>query len=404
MASTFKTFVSDDIANTRTLLHEAIPITGSIVNGATYTDAQSGEEKNIKTYGHGMFQSVYDYPYASSSANHIFDLAYGTSATIQRTENANEQVSNVADTNPSKSKRLNIYNQMGQVLVGHDVSGNIRKFDTDGDLTGGATHDNAFFINFARLLGKDEIKKGTFSMEVGTTEEIGAVRFDNTCIISDDGAESDYRVNSPAGEYGILKLTNGTNGNVQPNFVGGANNNCGLIFYQAGIVVLNPLIWALGNSGANYNPDALGSEEEGNDTGEDELGHDPGFLTNGVKWLSDGTGLVTSLNGDNVSNDEILNGLRARIKNIQFSNTTELNSTIYFCRVGHNDFNYSSNPTYLENSKIKVKNKTTDAPVSYITTVGLYSADNEMLAVAKLSEPLRKDPTNDITLRVRLDY
>ena len=67
MASTFKTFVSDDIANTRTLLHEAIPITGSIVNKTTYTS-----DENIKTYGHGMFQSVYDYPYTSSSANHIF--------------------------------------------------------------------------------------------------------------------------------------------------------------------------------------------------------------------------------------------------------------------------------------------------------------------------------------------
>ena len=51
-----------------------------------------------------------------------------------------------------------------------------------------------------------------------------------------------------------------------------------------------------------------------------------------------------------------------------------------------------------------VKNVSTDVPVSYITTVGLYSADNELLAVAKTSEPLKKDPTNELTLRVRLDY
>ena len=89
---------------------------------------------------------------------------------------------------------------------------------------------------------------------------------------------------------------------------------------------------------------------------------------------------------------------------LNFNNTTELNSTIYFCRVGHNDFNYSSNPTYTKDSKIIVKNKTTDAPVSYITTVGLYSADNELLAVAKLSEPLKKTPDNEFTIRVRLDY
>jgi hypothetical protein len=97
-------------------------------------------------------------------------------------------------------------------------------------------------------------------------------------------------------------------------------------------------------------------------------------------------------------------GLRNRIYNMSFNNTTELNSTIYFCRVAHNDFNYSSNPTYLNGSKLRVKSRASDTPVTYITTVGLYSADNELLAVAKLSEPLRKDPTNEITLRVRLDY
>ncbi len=53
---------------------------------------------------------------------------------------------------------------------------------------------------------------------------------------------------------------------------------------------------------------------------------------------------------------------------------------------------------------MRVKNQETDSPVSYVTTVGLYSADNELLAVAKLSEPLKKDPTNEFTLRVRLDY
>ena len=53
---------------------------------------------------------------------------------------------------------------------------------------------------------------------------------------------------------------------------------------------------------------------------------------------------------------------------------------------------------------MRVKNISTDTPVSYITTVGLYSADNELLAVAKLSEALKKDPTTEFTLRVRLDY
>ena len=53
---------------------------------------------------------------------------------------------------------------------------------------------------------------------------------------------------------------------------------------------------------------------------------------------------------------------------------------------------------------MRVKNNTTDQPVSYITTVGLYSDNNELMAVAKLSEPLKKTPSNEFTLRVRLDY
>lgn len=61
---------SQDVTTTKTLLHEVIPITGTIVSG-TYADG------NIKNYTHGMFQSVYDYPYLSSSANHIFDITVG---------------------------------------------------------------------------------------------------------------------------------------------------------------------------------------------------------------------------------------------------------------------------------------------------------------------------------------
>ena len=72
MATTFKNFMSPDIANTRTLLHESIPITGSIVSGTYGSPTKAlGSETHIKTYGHGMFESVFDYPFLSSSANHI---------------------------------------------------------------------------------------------------------------------------------------------------------------------------------------------------------------------------------------------------------------------------------------------------------------------------------------------
>ena len=54
-----------------TILRESIPITGSIVSGTYAEPNGAGTTSNIKEYAHEMFQSVYDYPYASSSANHL---------------------------------------------------------------------------------------------------------------------------------------------------------------------------------------------------------------------------------------------------------------------------------------------------------------------------------------------
>ena len=118
-------------------------------------------------------------------------------------------------------------------------------------------------------------------------------------------------------------------------------------------------------------------------------------------------------NGSNATIGQFLTGVaisgcvdavRHRIYNVSFNNTTEINSRIYFCRLSHNQFNYSTNPTYLSASKLVVKENSTDPSVAYATTVGLYGPRNELLAVAKLSEPLRKDPSTELTLRVRLDY
>ena len=194
----FKTLSAEDRVSTKTLLHEAIPITGTIVSG---TYGTFPDDTNVKNFTHGMFQSVYDYPYLSSSANHIFDVSVGfhsTSSLYTATSTANQ-----------KAKKNNIYNQMAQVLMGYDKDGNIQRFDEDGDLAGngGTKIDNAVFISFSRLLVKDEIKKGSFQLTIGATGSF-ATPFGETAIIKDTGADNSYRVNSPAGEYGILYLSN----------------------------------------------------------------------------------------------------------------------------------------------------------------------------------------------------
>jgi len=337
MATTFKNFLSNDLANTRTLLHEAIPVTGTICSG-TYSD------NNIKAYGHGMFQSVYDYPYLSSSANQIFDVTYGWASTSGLSASANSQ----------NTKKINIYNQMAQTLVGYDTTGSIKRFTN----SSGTDITDAIFINFSRLLTKDEIKKGSFTLTALTGGTVATPT--DTITITDTSGTSGYRVDSPAGEYGYLWDASST--------------ELGILYYQAGIAILS--------GGAVFDSEygGLGGATTSNDTGSFAL-------------LATGSEIGA-----------VADGLRNRLTNVSFNNTTELNSTIYFCRANHNDFNYSANPTYLNGSKLRVKTRAADAPVSYITTVGLYSADNELLAVAKLSEPLRKSSDTELTLRVRLDY
>jgi hypothetical protein len=163
------------------------------------------------------------------------------------------------------------------------------------------------------------------------------------------------------------------------------------LYYQAGIAVLTSSIFEVAASGGLLSNSLV---DGGSCLGKVILNDN---TTAGGGWGVSGSFMSASISG-------AVNGLRNRIQNIYFANTTELNSTVYFCRANANEFNYSSNPTYLSSSQIRVKETRTDEPVSYITTIGLYGANNELLATAKLSEPLKKTPANEFTLRVRLDY
>jgi hypothetical protein len=375
---TFKPLNENDTVNTRTLLHEAIPLTGSIISGSYISNNQP---TNLKSYSHGMFQTVYDYDYLSSSANHIFDVTCGVSS---------QSALSIASTG-MQSKKNNIYGQMAQLLMGYDLTGSVQLFDEDGDLlAGGEKMKEVFVLPFSRLLVKDEIKKETFSMNLDvTTYDANSqpMASGDLITISDLGASTEYRVNSPAGEYGILYAAqNGTlldTSSVNTAHLSGSDHlRCGLIFYQAGIVVLTGSVFGslLDDPLTNANPLTDTYFNDGNNN----LGIDDVFTDNSI--------------------DDMNEALLHRIENVQFNNTTELNSTVYFCRANHNEFNYSSNPTYLDNSRVRVKTQSTDEPVAYITTVGLYNDRNELLATAKLSEALKKSPSTEFTIRARLDY
>ena len=354
----FKTLGPNDTGDSKASLHEQIPVTGTIISG-TYGTFPS--ESNVKFFSTGDHIDVYDYPYASSSANFMFSMTAGYASAASPAANTQATLKN------------NIYRQFSQQYVGYDTNQEPVEFNVSGVLNPANTfppkYDGAAFIDFSRVLMKDEIKKGSFQITIGTASYdnpfAGTKTFSDAHVV--EGNQQTYKTNSPMGEYALLQ--EGTGSTVPES------SSIGFLYYQAGLLVL----------GATQ--EVFGSE-----------------LTSGSSFATTTaqTPNAALLSG---SINDFVNGVRAHVQNIQFNNTTELNSTTYFLRAANNEFNYSNNPSFVSGSEIVVKAGNASNPsVAYITTVGLYSADNQLLAVGKLSEPLKKTPQDEINIKMRIDY
>lgn len=111
--------------------------------------------------------------------------------------------------------------------------------------------------------------------------------------------------------------------------------------------------------------------------------------------------LFTSLSGSAAfltdgSGDAL--GLSARSKEY-------VKSTHYYVRARASQYNFSNNPTFVTGSDgdLAVSDFIND-PKVYITTVGLYDEDKNLLAVAKTSKPIQKSFRKETLIEVKLDY
>jgi hypothetical protein len=81
-----------------------------------------------------------------------------------------------------------------------------------------------------------------------------------------------------------------------------------------------------------------------------------------------------------------------------------VSSTYFFTRVKNSEFNYTTNPSIIDDNGNLLYTTLINNPQTYPTSVGLYNDNNELLAVAKLSRPLTKDFTKEALIRIKLDY
>jgi hypothetical protein len=208
--------------------------------------------------------------------------------------------------------------------------------------------NEAIFILFKRNILKDELKKGTIAFTINSTAP-------TQYTASDAGAASTFK-QTVGGDYAPLKY-NGTGSEV------------GQVWYQAGVIVLPPdLCW--------------------------------GAIAN---WS--GTKTLVNIQSSGTIN-QIVDGFRTHVENIQVNNQTNLQSSVYFCRAYNNEFNYSSNPTFVNaDGLIRVTSGSNILTTqTYITTIGLYDENDNLLAVGKTNKPVLKSPQTEAVFRLRLDY
>lgn len=221
--------------------------------------------------------------------------------------------------------------------------------DPDGQFTvNSTTKKEAIFVLFKRNILKDELKKGTIYLTLNSQAP-------TQYTASDAGAASTFK-QTVGGDYAPLKY-NGTGSEV------------GQVWYQAGVIILPPdLAWGA------------------------------------VPLWSGSKSLIENQYSGTISH--ICSGFRTHVENIQVNNQTNLQSSVYFCRAYNNEFNYSSNPTFIDDDGlIRVTSGSNVLTTqTYITTVGLYDENDNLLAVGKTNKPVLKSPQTEAVFRLRLDY
>lgn len=343
---------SRDIKEQISQINEVNIYNGSIFSGATINSLGSA---NIKRYNHwtsgsksgSYYHGLYSTHITASTTIELIDIAYGFS------------ISSSFYTDPAvtnKTEKNKIYRLFAKKLLGSEDS----RFSMDG-----TTRDSLVFLSLKRSQTKDELKKGSISLTTilsgagGSATEV-SVKSEN--VFSDDGAATSYFEDEIAGDYAYFK---------SGSIVGG------LLYYNAGILVLAPEV--ISNTGTV--PSA------------------------GNKWSGslDFKQMVVSGGGGTL--DNTLDAIRYRLRNLSIINQSNLHSSFYFCRALNDEFNYSSNPTFLDADKRIIPTSGSNNLITrtYITKVGLTDDNGDLLAVASVSQPIKKAPDSEIVIKVRID-
>jgi hypothetical protein len=244
---------------------------------------------------------------------------------------------------PGKTPSRIVYGQYRNLVYGTENT----NFSFDG---GNTTSNEIFVINISRARYKESLLPGSFNLKLTS----GSRTF---YLTDDSGTTNLTRFIGENRYYNIISGSNGSGSMSDTNYYG-------LFFPDLDIIILNPSSSISGSippTTSNNNHLRLFTS-----------------ISSGSYGINSGS--------------------------FQLKSQETVSSRFFFTRVKNSDFNYTTNPSIIDDNGNLLYTTLINNPQTYITTVGMYNDNNELLAVAKLSRPLVKDFTKEALIRVKLDY
>lgn len=325
----------------------------------------SGDTNNLANYytssviTSSFYINVYaEYPgnLPATSASVQFAVQYGNkygsgSAYI------NPTVTTVMPDSSSLTPSRVVYGQYRTLLLGTE-SGSF--------VFGNDNPDGIYVINIARNRYKEHIQPGSLTLQLlnGSSQ---IILTDNSQILP----TSNY---TTAGTqyYTLISGSGGT-----PYEANQYASIYGYLFPDNDIIVLNPsaLSKNIISGGIGFNPTV------------DAPGTDNNIAFQFYTLISASSAATGNTTGS-----------------FSLQSAENISAHYFFTRVKNQDFNYTTNPSIIDANGNLIYTTLINNPQTFITTVGLYNDQNELLAVAKLSRPLVKDFTKEALIKVKLDY
>ena len=343
--SAFKEFEAEDkLENIASVIAEAMwsDSTGTLTTFFT----GSVQDSNTGKYYNDVHSS------SDQTTDVQFAVTYG-----HNLGSGSESGTTIGKTNPTKA----VYAQLRQVLLPAQTT----RFNFHGDSGTDYYSDDIFAVVINRARYREKMDPGNWELHLQSGSGVDG---NTISLIDSSGATSNPTIGESKREFWVVSgsLANGI-------YTTAYSGSYGLFYPETGIILLNPHTLASGSATVFDNTAYI--EPVGTSVASNDLNHRK--LFNSIKSGS---------------------FFQARREEVR-------RSSFYFCRVPFDEYNHSQNPSYVTGDNAELVNSFfVTEPTTYITTVGLYNDNNELLAVAKLSQPFKKDQTTEALIKVKLEF